>query len=203
MRFRIAPTDPSFQLSLLPALADDGPHEAVQQLLVGRVLHLRLLPLPLLGGAAAAHLDDDRGRTPQPVGLPDGDGLHPHLRLRGWRRWRHGRDEGILTGVGVIGISAAVQHELGEQQPVVAVRDQRRRGGRGRKDELLGGLAEQELLRQHAEGGTGGLHLLCLDGLRQQRPQQWTGSLGRQQQQRRRQGRRRLARRSAAGQQLQ
>lgn len=49
------------------------------------------------------------------------------------------------------------------EQPVVAVRNELG-GERERQDELLCGFAEQELLRQHAEGGAGGLFLVLLGG---------------------------------------
>ena len=136
----------------LAPFADDGPHEAVQQLLVGRVLHLRLHYLLLRSSAAYADVDV-LGRTAQPVVLPDGG--RAHVRPR-----RHQRN--ISPVDVVVRIPTAVQHEPGEQ-PVVAVRNELG-GGRERQDELLCGLAEQELLRQHAEGGAGGVLLLVFGG---------------------------------------
>ena len=98
-----------------PPFADDGPHEAVQQLLVGRVLHLRLHYLP--SGAAAADLDD-LGGTAQPVVLADGH--HAHLRLRG-------RDERDLSAVDVVvGVPAAVQHDLRGRDRARTIEEQKK-----------------------------------------------------------------------------
>lgn len=95
-----------------PPFADDGPHEAVQQLLVGRVLHLRLHYLP--SGAAAADLDD-LGGTAELVVLPDG--RFARVRLR--------RDERRLVDV-VVGVPAAVQHDLRGRDRARTIEEQKK-----------------------------------------------------------------------------